>query len=160
VPGVLRKSHVLIALLVGFSLYLAAPAGAARLSSTESSLLHAVNATRAAHGLRPLGLDLTLVRAARFHSADMLRHDYFAHGPFAQRLVSFHVTGPVVGENLAWESGRPDMAGFVVTAWLESPEHRANLLRPGYRRIGIGIAAGSFLGHGRAVVVTADFAGS
>ena len=43
--------------------------------------------------------------------------------------------------------------------WLASPEHRANLLRPGYARIGIGLVRGSFLGNGGATVVTADFAG-
>lgn len=157
----LRKKHLLIVLLAGFSLFLAAPpAFAGRLTRAESGLLRAVNHTRAAHGLRPLGLDLSLERAARFHSADMLRHGYFAHGAFSSRLVSFHVAGPVIGENLAWEAAQPRLSSWVVAAWLRSPEHRANLLRPGYRRVGIGVAAGRFLGHGGAYVVTADFAGS
>lgn len=141
-------------------LFLAAPAAfAAPRATTETGLLRAVNSTRAAHGLRPLALDPTLERAAQSHSSDMLRKDYFAHGPFAQRLVSFHVTGPVIGENLAWEGTQENVASLVVNAWLASPEHRANLLRPGYRRIGIGIATGTFLGYGGSVVVTADFAG-
>jgi uncharacterized protein YkwD len=147
-------------LIAGISLFLAAPAGAARSTQTESSLLRAVNAARASYGLHPLALDGNLERAARFHSADMLRNGYFAHGAFTPRLVSFHVAGPVIGENLAWEAGQSNMASFVVQAWLNSPEHRANLLRPGYRRIGLGIAAGSFLGHPGAFVVTADFAGN
>jgi hypothetical protein len=33
------------------------------------------------------------------------------------------------------------------------------MLRPGFRRVGIGIAFGTFAGHGDAGVVTADFAG-
>jgi hypothetical protein len=37
---------------------------------------------------------------------------------------------------------------------------RRILLRAGFRRIGIGLVTGSFAGHGRATVVTADFAGS
>jgi uncharacterized protein YkwD len=155
-----RKTHVLIALVAGFSLYLAAPAGAARLTPTESSVLTAVNATRAGYGLRPLAFDRHLERAARSHSADMLRHGYFAHGAFSQRLASFAVAGHLIGENLAWESGESNLAQFVVEAWLRSPDHRANLLRPGYRRIGIGVSAGTFLGHGGAAVVTADFAGN
>jgi uncharacterized protein YkwD len=159
VPRILRKNNVLIVLLVAFSLFLAAPAGAARLTPAESGLLAAVNATRGAYGLRPLTFDLHLERAARSHSTDMLRRGYFAHGAFSQRLLSFDVAGPVIGENLAWESGMPNLSQFVVQAWLQSPEHRANLLRPGYRRIGIGIAAGTFLGHGGAAIVTADFAG-
>ncbi|MGH2935643.1 MAG: CAP domain-containing protein [Gaiellaceae bacterium] len=156
----LRKGNLLVALIAGFSLYLAAPAGAARLTATESSVLAAVNSARAGYGLQPLVFDRHLERAARSHSADMLSRGYFAHGAFSQRLVSFAVTGPVIGENLAWESGEPNLGQFVVQAWLHSPEHRANLLRPGYRRIGIGVSSGTFLGHGGAAVVTADFAGN
>jgi uncharacterized protein YkwD len=46
-----------------------------------------------------------------------------------------------------------------VKMWLASPGHRANLLRPGYDRIGLGLGAGSFHGIAGATVVTADFAG-
>ena len=42
---------------------------------------------------------------------------------------------------------------------MASPGHRANLLRPGWKRIGIGSRTGTFLGYGGATVVTADFAG-
>jgi uncharacterized protein YkwD len=48
---------------------------------------------------------------------------------------------------------------WVVDHWLASPMHRAVLLRPGFRRVGLGIAFGTFIGHGDAAVVTADFAG-
>jgi uncharacterized protein YkwD len=51
------------------------------------------------------------------------------------------------------------LAATVITEWLQSPEHRANLLRPSFTRIGIGAAQGSFLGNAGAIVVTADFAG-
>jgi uncharacterized protein YkwD len=47
----------------------------------------------------------------------------------------------------------------VLRAWLASPEHRANLLRPGFTRIGIGDLVGGFGGRDSAHVVTADFAG-
>ena len=40
-----------------------------------------------------------------------------------------------------------------------SPGHRANLLRPGWNRIGLGALKGNFLGYTGATVVTADFAG-
>jgi uncharacterized protein YkwD len=125
----------------------------------EQSFLAAVNAARASYGLAPLQLDATLQRAARAHSADMLRHDFFAHGAFGGRMLAFHVRGPFEGENLAWGTGRYGRPGMVVRAWLASPEHRANLLRPGYARIGLGVERGSFLGARGATVVTADFAG-
>ena len=46
-----------------------------------------------------------------------------------------------------------------MNAWLASPEHRANLLRPGYRTVGVGARKGTFEGYAGAVVVTTDFAG-
>jgi uncharacterized protein YkwD len=157
---VLRKKHIL-ALFAGSFLLFAAPSALAgrASSSAELNLLAAVNATRATYGLQPLHLDSTLRSAARSHSVDMLQHNYFAHGNFAGRMAAFHVHGPTAGENLAWGTGPYGLPGTIVSEWLASPEHRANLLRPGYARIGIGLVRGSFLGSGGATVVTADFAG-
>jgi uncharacterized protein YkwD len=157
---VLRLNHVFALLAVGFALFAAVPtAFAARSSSGEDSLLRAVNATRTSHGLRPVGLDARLRAAARSHSLEMLRGNYFAHGDFGSRMLAFHVLGSFAGENLAWGTGSYAAARTIVNEWLASPEHRANLLRPGFTRIGIGLARGSFLGNGGATVVTADFAG-
>jgi uncharacterized protein YkwD len=125
----------------------------------QTALLETINSVRRAHGLAPLRIDPTLTDAARFHTLDMLRRDYFAHGDFANRMTRFRAAGPTVGENLAWESGGSS-AQFLVDAWLASPDHRANLLRPGFRRIGIGLARGSFLGHANTTVVTTDFGGN
>ena len=63
----------------------------------------------------------------------MLRRDYFAHGSFLSRMLSFNARGPVVGENLAWGAGSFASPATVIREWLQSPEHRRNLLRPGYR---------------------------
>ena len=156
----LRKNHIFVLFAASFVLFAAPAALAAKgSSSAELNVLAAVNSTRAAHGLQPLRLDSTLRNAARSHSIDMLRHNYFAHGNFAGRMVAFHIQGLTAGENLAWGTGPYGRAGTIVREWLASPEHRANLLRPGYIRIGIGLVRGSFLGTGGATVVTADFAG-
>jgi uncharacterized protein YkwD len=132
---------------------------AAPARSSEAGVLAAVNAARTAHGLRPLRLDLTLRSAARSHSADMLHRNYFAHGAFAGRMAAFHVQGRQAGENLAWGSGPYGRAGTMISEWLASPEHRANLLSPAFSRIGIGLVHGTFQGTVGATVVTADFAG-
>jgi uncharacterized protein YkwD len=140
-----------------FLVFAVAPAATASPNrSTEASFLQAVNATRAAHGLRPLRLDVRLRSAARSHSADMLRGNYFAHGDFAGRMAAFHIGG-FAGENLAWGTGSYGTPGSVMNMWLNSPEHRANLLRRAFTRIGIGLARGPFLGNGGATIVTADF---
>ena len=122
-------------------------------------MIRAVNAVRGQHGLRPLAVDLRLERAARAHSRTMIRRGSFAHGDVRRRLAAVGVRGRIYGENLAWGVGSSARASAVVRMWLASPSHRANLLRPGFRRIGIGTHVGSFRGHGGATIVTADFAG-
>ncbi|HMI28780.1 MAG TPA: CAP domain-containing protein [Gaiellaceae bacterium] len=116
-----------------------------------------MNAVRASRGLPALRVDYHLVRAARGHSADMMRRQYFAHGSVAGRAVAAGARGPLFGEDLAWAERLT--AQWVVDHWLASPSHRAVLLRPGFRRVGIGIAFGTFAGHSGAGIVTADFAG-
>jgi uncharacterized protein YkwD len=155
------KTQVFIVFSVVLSV-LALGAGSAEagpLTSREASILGAVNSVRAAHGLGRLSSDGPLIRAARSHSARLMRTDAFTHGSFAARIAAYDARGPRFGENLAWGTGSRASARSIVRAWLASPGHRANLLRPGFRRIGIGARVGTFQGHGGATVVTADFAG-
>jgi uncharacterized protein YkwD len=118
-----------------------------------------VNQVRAQHGLAPLSLDVRLERAARAYTSHMLRTGTFAHGDFRRRIARYGGRGPALGENLAWGVGSTSSAQAVVQMWLASPSHRANLLRPGFRRIGIGRGVGTFRGYRGAAVVTANFAG-
>jgi uncharacterized protein YkwD len=157
-PRMFTKRLVFSVFLVVFGLLLPATAAQARgLDSPEASLLNTMNAVRKSQCLPALRVDFHLVRAARGHSADMMRRGYFAHGSLAGRAVAAGARGPLFGEDLAWATGLT--AQWVVDHWLASPSHRAVLLRPGFRRVGIGIAFGTFIGHGGAGVVTADFAG-
>jgi uncharacterized protein YkwD len=152
------KRQILVVFLVVFAVLAPATAAQARgLTSSEASLLKTMNSVRASHGLAPLRVDYRLVRAARGHSADMMRRGYFAHGSVAGRAVAAGARGPLFGEDLAWAQGIT--AWWVVNHWLASPSHRAVLLRPGFTRVGIGYSFGTFIGHGGAGVVTADFAG-
>jgi uncharacterized protein YkwD len=152
---------LLAVLVAAVPLALAAPAAAsATPSAAERELVREINRVRKAHKLPSLKIDPVLHRAARSHSRDMLKRDYFAHGDFGARMQRFKATGPRLGENLAWGSGSHGTAARFVQMWLKSPGHRANLLRPGYRRIGVGIAAGTFSGAPGATIATANFAGS
>jgi uncharacterized protein YkwD len=154
--------HVVLAALA--LALLVAPAAGAQPTvvrpQAEGSLLDVMNDVRAAHGLQPLRLDARLRTAARSHTRHMVAHGYFAHGAFGERMDRFAVGGPRVGENLAWGSGRRGSARGIVAAWLASPGHRANLLRPGFARVGLGVVAARFAGVANARVVTADFAGT
>jgi uncharacterized protein YkwD len=162
------KRHIYAALTVILaSLALAGTAGAASaapagpaLSESERSLLRAVNGVRASYGLARLSVDPALQRAARGYSRTMLRTNQFTHGDMGARLQAQGARGPRFGENLAWGTGSWATASRIVANWMASPGHRANLLRPGWRRIGIGAVRGVFLGYAGATVVTADFAGS
>ena len=134
-------------------------AGSSRaLTARDNSLIAAVNAERALELLPKLRVDYRLARAARAHSLDMLRHDYFGHGNFSGRMSLFHVRGSMFAENLAWGTGVIS-AGSVLAHWVSSPAHRAILLDPHLHRIGVATPIGAFDGFSRATMVTADFAG-
>jgi uncharacterized protein YkwD len=128
-------------------------------------LFQAINRVRRAHGLRPVVPSPRLHRAARNHSADMLARDYFSHtSPTGSTLLDRILRSGFVtygswtaGETLAWGTGTyADPAG-VIRMWMHSPEHRAIVLSPSFRFVGIGRAQGTFLGHAGADVWTADW---
>jgi uncharacterized protein YkwD len=147
-------------LAVTAALVLVLPAAALGGSTrSESSLLSEMNRVRAAHGLGRLSADTRLTRAAYSHSREMIGSNVFAHGAFGSRMAQFNVTGRLAGENLAWGTGARGTARGIVSAWLASPGHRANLLRPSFTRVGVSDLVGSFRGYRGAHVVTADFAG-
>ena len=127
------------------------------LTAREAGLVAAINTTRAARGLPRMRVDVRLVRAARSHSRDMIRRQYFAHGDFASRIAAYRVRGHYFAENLVWGSGIMS-AQTEVDEWLASPPHRANLLDPRLHRVGVATPVGSFGGFAPATVVTADFA--
>jgi uncharacterized protein YkwD len=149
--SLLAVGAVLVLLLPGTAL--------ADLTGREAALLREMNRVRAQHGLPPLHFDARLEAAARSHTQRMLKLNVFTHGAFGNRMLAFNVRGTLAGENLAWGNGLRGTARAIVGAWLASPEHRANLLRPVFKRVGVGELTGIFQGAVGARVVTADFAG-
>jgi len=141
------------------SLGAAGEARAEILSAREAALLERINTVRSQHLLPALAVSPPLVRAARAHSRAMLRQGFFAHGDFAGRLRAYGVRFPLLAENLAWGTGSRATARSLVTAWLASPGHRANLLHPRLRMIGIGAPVGTFSSFPGTAMVTADFGG-
>jgi uncharacterized protein YkwD len=89
----------------------------------------------------------------------MLRTGLFFHGAFNARIRSVGVRAPRIGENLAWAAGRLSPARAVVRMWMASPEHRRNLLDPGFSIVGVGALRGTFSGRPGTLMVTTDFAG-
>jgi uncharacterized protein YkwD len=151
-------NKVAVAFALVSCLFAAAPAQAAP-TSPERAILVEINRVRVANGVRPLRVDDRLERSARTHSTWMLRTGVFTHRDVRSRLLRFGARGPRFGENLAWGAGGPASPQWFVQSWLNSPSHRANLLRPGFTRVGLGLRVGSFAGYGGASVLTANFAG-
>jgi uncharacterized protein YkwD len=137
------------------------PAGA-RLSTENSATLCLLNAERRKHGLAPLKENARLDRASVGHSRDMVRRKYFEHGDFAARIkASGYLSGAVsygIGENIAWGGGSYSTPRSVVSMWMHSPGHRANILSRRFKDIGIGIARGApENGQHDAATYTTDF---
>ena len=124
----------------------------------EAQLLDEINRVRSARGLPALRGDRRLALAARWQSAYMLRTNTFSHHAFTWRIRRARARGPAFSENIALTPGRTTDARVVVQMWMASPPHRANLLRSGFRRIGLAAAVGPFQGTA-AALVTAEFAG-
>lgn len=109
-------------------------------SDMERQMLALVNKERKAKGLTALAWDPKAAAVARAHSQDMLKRDYFAHedpqgGTVADRARKGGVGYLLIGENLAFA---PSLA-IAHQGLMDSPGHRENILRPGFRRLGIGI---------------------
>jgi uncharacterized protein YkwD len=121
----------------------AAAACATRASTAaERNVLDEINRFRARNGRAALCSNARIDAAAEWLAGDMARKDYFSHTDSlgrngGQRLRSFGYAWSSWGENIA--------AGYrtwhaAIVAWERSPEHRANLLSPRFREVGLGRA--------------------
>ena len=125
-------------------------------ASTQSAVVQRVNQVRAQHGLAPFHMNSALSRAAGAHSAAMLAGGGLSHGSLQSRLRRY-LSAATYGEAIAWMPGRLGTAASVVSAWLNSPPHRAILLSPQFHRIGVGAAHGR-MGGQRGTAFTLDVA--
>jgi uncharacterized protein YkwD len=148
------RTATAVTLLVACGSMLAGPAAAGAASPAQPAMLGKVNAVRAAHGLGPLRASPALHRSARRYARWMLRHDYFGH---LKRIRASSRFG-LLGENLAWHSGRRPRIGRTIRAWLGSPGHRALLVHPRFRFLGAGMARGT-MGARRATAWVLHFGG-
>jgi uncharacterized protein YkwD len=121
------------------------------LALASAAVLCLVNHERAQNGESPLRSSARLEHAAEAHCADMIANDYFAHDspggetPVDRIRATGYLPGPpfgyVIGENLAWGTYGLSTPQAIVSAWVASPGHLANILEARYTETGIGIAA-------------------
>ena len=131
--------------------------GTIKLNAKEQSTLTLHNEARKSRGLRLLCVHPALTEAARAHSADMIRKDYFAHGSVGTRLERHGYHWRTYGENIAWGSGRYASPANTFRRWMDSPGHKANILNRRFREIGVGTASGTYNGHENVTMYTVDF---
>jgi uncharacterized protein YkwD len=118
----------------------------------ESSITCLINDQRTSRGLSPVTSNGDLSEAALSHSNEMINQSYFEHTSpggltFIDRIESTgYMRGArswTVGENLVWGTGPLSTPQALVTAWMNSPPHRENLLRPAFRELGVAAVAGT-----------------
>jgi uncharacterized protein YkwD len=111
-------------------------------------------------GLAPLRSPLRLTRAARAKNADVARcgfsHTACGHA-FEYRINQAGYRWTRVGENLGFGGGSLGRPYAIFSNWMRSPGHRANILSPGFRDLGIAVRLGSFSGHSNASVWVVEF---
>jgi uncharacterized protein YkwD len=140
---------------------------AASIGTARNATLCLLNEQRAAAGLVPLTGEPLLTSLATQYSQSMVDGRFFSHvSPdgvnLEQRLASYVPVngGWLIGENIGWGEGSSANPSFVVDGWMHSAGHRANVLQPRFREVGIGIVNGSPRGSAPAAIsatYTADF---
>jgi uncharacterized protein YkwD len=127
-------------------------------ATVEAQILVLVNRERRARHLTPLRLTVGLRRAARLGSKTILTTGVFGHAADWEVRVRRRVRALAVAEALVWGTGTSAVADHLVSMWMASAPHRAILLDPDLRRVGIGATVGPFHGYDSVVMVTADLA--
>ncbi|HUD11142.1 MAG TPA: CAP domain-containing protein [Candidatus Saccharimonadia bacterium] len=125
---------------------------------TSLELLAQTNQQRADNGLAPLKLNAELDDSASMKAADMFAEDYWAHvSPsgiqpwywFTKAGYSYSYAGENLAKDFATTSG-------VMTGWMNSPGHRANILNPHYVDVGFAVENGTLVG-GQTTLVVAHY---
>lgn len=136
-------------------------------ATAESAVRCLLNRERHAHGLGALSAEHRLHGASVRFARQMVARRFFAHvGPDGRTLLdrlrsARYVTSGLrryaIAENLAYGRGGRSTPRSIVSAWMHSAGHRANILDPRFRHVGIGAVDGSPVGDGGARTFVADF---
>lgn len=128
---------------------------------SSSALLADTNSQRAAQGEKALAINSQLTAAAQAKANDMAARDYWSHvTPDGQQPWVFidnaGYSYQAAGENLAYGFGT---SAQIIDAWMNSPEHRANILNASYQDVGFGIInIANYQGEGPQTLVVAMYA--
>lgn len=151
------KTNKLVVWAVAFSVMIVPVLGYAPQADamSRSGIIYQMNTKRKAYGKRYLSVNWRLASAAKTKVADMCAKNYWSHtSPSGVRFWTLvrqagyrYVTA---GENLAYGFSSDKS---LVTAWMASPGHRANILNSRYREVGVAMKSCKFQGVYTTVVV-------
>ncbi len=122
---------------------------------TYQKVLDQTNNERKNAGLEPLQYNTVLTQSAQKKADDMFKNNYWAHSSPEGKTpwTFFDAVGykySVAGENLAKDFYDTDS---LVKAWMNSPTHKANIIHPKYKEIGIAVVNGTLGGIKTTLVV-------
>jgi uncharacterized protein YkwD len=136
-----RRTPALLACVIAAGVLLLPSSAAA--GGAEREAIDTLNDMRRAGGLPSLRVSDDLNRSSGAYARRMLRLDFFGHGPSIDVAGGFRSAG----ETLAWHSGWKAHPRKTVARWMASPGHRAVLMSPGFRWVGVGLARGRLSGR-------------
>jgi uncharacterized protein YkwD len=121
---------------------------ASNLTTVRAATLCLVNLERRQLGVAPLADDAALAVAAQAHASDMTGQRYFSHvsadgRSFDQRIRAAGYLGGYLAENIAWGGGSLGTPRRIVSGWMNSSGHRANVLNGLLTDSGIGVSPGT-----------------
>lgn len=143
------RSLLLVTAIGAVAVHGLLPAAASTIDE-ESCFVSAINSARASAGVGSLGVNGALVTMARTWSATMAAAGYIYHNPNLTTLAPSNWLN--LGENV----GVGPTCDALAQAFMNSPEHRANILDPAFSSVGVGVvdtADGT-------IYVTEDFMGT
>lgn len=160
-PHLIRRQGIviiLVVLVVTQAIYNGISSGSvlgAATDITSNGLFIATNKERTERGEKPLALDEDLSRAAQLKARDMFANQYWAHTSpsgvtpwywFSKVGYSYSEAGENLAKNFTTSSG-------VIVAWMASPTHRDNILKPDYKDVGFAVQSGVLDGKSATIIV-------
>ncbi len=119
--------------------------GSDQYKENELEIIRLTNEERQRMNLSPLRRNERLCQSALMHTLDMVEHRFISHTGSDGTDLKYRIEKAgyrryrLIGENLATGQMTPKEA---VTGWMNSPGHRANILRPEFNEIGVAYILG------------------
>jgi uncharacterized protein YkwD len=128
-----------------------------------TEIVRQINQTRISHGAGQVAENALLNKSASLKAADMIRRNYWAHAaPGADPWATIKQVGypyVYIGENLAYgQYGSVTPEKVVLESWLNSSGHKANMLNPRFKEIGIAVQkAATYNGRANVYVIVTQY---